>query len=101
MCVPRTLPHCPIAMYNGIPVAFLVSEPRLCATIVLLSGALHVSSLKSLTPGNDHTDDGIGTARNAESSKVPDVLIICDGQEEEVAYAPECTGHSHAKTSTL
>ena len=31
-CEPSTLPHCPMAMYIGIPVAFLVSEPRLWAT---------------------------------------------------------------------
>ena len=31
-CDPKTLPHCPMAMYKGIPVAFLVSDPRLCAT---------------------------------------------------------------------
>jgi hypothetical protein len=33
MCEPRILPQCPIAMNIGMPVAFLVSEPRLCATI--------------------------------------------------------------------
>ena len=32
MCEPSRLPHWPMAMYIGIPVAFFVSEPRLCAT---------------------------------------------------------------------
>ena len=32
MCDPRILPHCPIDMNIGIPVAFLVSDPRLCVT---------------------------------------------------------------------
>jgi hypothetical protein len=32
MCDPRTLPHWPIAMNIGMPVAFFVSDPRLCAT---------------------------------------------------------------------
>jgi hypothetical protein len=31
-CVPSTLPHWPIAMYRGIPVALFVSDPRLCET---------------------------------------------------------------------
>lgn len=32
MCEPRILPHWPIAMNIGMPAAFFVSDPRLCAT---------------------------------------------------------------------
>lgn len=33
-CDPRTLPHWPMAMNIGMPVALFVSDPRLCATKV-------------------------------------------------------------------
>jgi hypothetical protein len=36
-CDPRTLPHWPIAMNMGMPVAFLVSEPRLCANHAIIT----------------------------------------------------------------
>lgn len=39
----------------------------------------------SRTPGDGHADHGVRPARDAECRKVPDVVVVWYGQQQEVA----------------
>lgn len=77
-CDPRTLPHWPIAMYIGVPVARFVSEAKLWATRYRTQkGVREKKEYNKLpTPGNGEADCCIGSAGNAEASEVPHVDVI-------------------------
>lgn len=82
------LPHWPMAMYIGIPVARFVSEPRLCATVRPRVNRLFRAIERSvLTPCDDDPDDGVRPACDAEHGEVPDVGVIRHCKKQ--AAAPE------------
>lgn len=68
-----------------MPVAFLVSDPRLWATVG--SGEIgirwRVSTENKIlrTPGDDDPDRCVGPARDAERRKVADVVVLGDCEQ--------------------
>ena len=84
-CDPRTLPHCPMIMYNGIPAAFFVSEPRLCVTRNEVRENVsqgHITRQKILTPCEGNPDTNVGTNSNTERGEVSDVDIVANGKKK-------------------
>lgn len=84
---PRTLPHWPIAIYNGIPVAFFVSEPRLYATtITICERCVRGWKLKKkLTPCDDNPNNCVCPSDNAKCREIPYVVVIRDDEEKEIS----------------
>ena len=63
-------------MNIGIPVAFLVSEPRLWASVEGHKSNLAVLSSEKPTPRDDYTNGSVGSARDTKYSKVSHVYIV-------------------------
>lgn len=99
--LPRTLPHWPIAMYNGMPVARLVSDPRLCETNDTIRFQSAGRDSRELTPRDDHANDGIRSARNAECGKVPDMLVVRHKDQDQVPCPAKRTGQGYGNSATL
>ncbi|KAG5644701.1 hypothetical protein DXG03_007924 [Asterophora parasitica] len=72
-----------MAINMGIPVAFFVSDPRLCVTEMRESRGFDDPEITNkLTPGNDKTNGRVGSAGYTEGRKVPDANIVVDSQEQ-------------------
>ena len=71
-------------MKIGMPVAFLVSEPRLWPTTRHRQSqdpsvkSLMNKDITPLTPGDDESNRGVRPSGNAEGCEVPDVIIFRD-----------------------
>lgn len=82
-------------MYKGIPVAFFVSDPRLCATSAnsdqlcrsVTSNEALASEERRPTPCDDDSNNGIGPTRDAKRCKVPYVVVVGDCEQEEISDA--------------
>jgi hypothetical protein len=77
-------------MNIGIPVAFLVSEPRLCATTVEAAPIEQLSTRRKReaqrTPSDDKPNCCVRPARDAKDSKVTRVLVVRHDEHDPEAY---------------
>lgn len=74
MCDPMILPLCPMAIYIGIPADRLVSDPRLCASIFVMTAVLNIK-LNIRTPSNDKTDGHPSAGCNTNACEIPHMVV--------------------------
>lgn len=54
-----------------------------------------------LTPRNDHSNDRVRSARDAERRKIANVVVVRDSKQKQVAYAPQDTGARNTQPAAL